>query len=234
MSVPWRDGRTLPSAERVGRRRRPAGAVPTRASSSWEAACVVAEMGRARAPGVPERETADGGCHGAAEPMKDVARLREAAGSRLAGRDPRMSEWGNPAGAIPRSHHQVGGRGGERKHLSTSRTEINRDPRSSGERNGTSPNARASVAGRPMVRAGWTAFQGERPLPRRVSKPSPSRRTLGGAAVDGESPVGERGGPRGRCVSTTGHEEPGGKPGRPRSKAKEPRRPIVDSTVRER
>src|SRR5439155_18518696 len=138
VSVTWRNGRILPSAECVGRLRRPAGAVPTRASSSWEAACVVAEMGRARGPGVPERETADGGCHGAAQPMKDVARLREAAGSRLAGRDPRMSEWGNPAGVSPRSRRTPGGRGGERKHLSTSRTEINRDSRSSGERNGTS------------------------------------------------------------------------------------------------
>jgi hypothetical protein len=57
----------------------------------------------------------------------------------------------------------------------------------------------------------------------------PSRRTLGRAAEEGESPVGE--GWRGSLLlylSTVGHEESRGKQGRPRSKAKYPKRPIVD------
>ena len=61
-----------------------------------------------------------------------------------------------------------------------------------------------------------------------------TRRTLGGAARPGESPVAQRGQARQGTVSTTRHEKSGGKLGRPRSKAKEPRRPIAESTVRER
>ncbi len=61
-----------------------------------------------------------------------------------------------------------------------------------------------------------------------------TRRTLGGAATAGESPVAKRGSKRQGIVSTTRHEKSGGKLGRPRSKAKEPRRPIAESTVRER
>ncbi len=38
-----------------------------------------------------------------------------------------------------------------------------------------------------------------RPVPHRVSKCAPSRRTLGGAARDGESPVDGRGAPRGQA-----------------------------------
>jgi hypothetical protein len=34
--------------------------------------------------------------------MKGVGRLREAAGSRQPGDEPRIPEWGNPAGVIPR------------------------------------------------------------------------------------------------------------------------------------
>ncbi len=77
------------------------------------------ERGRAV---IGKRETADGGCPGVVEPMKDVARLREAMGRGLAPGDPSMSEWGNPprkpAGSLR------GRQGGERKHLSTSSTEI--------------------------------------------------------------------------------------------------------------
>ena len=57
----------------------------------------------------------------------------------------------------------------------------------------------------------------------------PSRRTLGRAAEEGESPVGE--GQLGHLLSdlsTAGHEESRGKQGRPRSKAKYPKRPIVN------
>ena len=60
------------------------------------------------------------------------------------------------------------------------------------------------------------------------------RRTLGGAVGEGESPVVDESGPEQGDVSTTRHEKSGGKLGRPRSKAKEPRRPIAESTVRER
>ncbi len=35
--------------------------------------------------------------------------------------DPRMSEWGNPPGAIPASVRMRGGEPGELKHLSTRR-----------------------------------------------------------------------------------------------------------------
>ena len=37
------------------------------------------------------------------EAMKDVAKLRKASASCIAGFDPEMSEWGNPA-AVMRSH----------------------------------------------------------------------------------------------------------------------------------
>ena len=57
----------------------------------------------------------------------------------------------------------------------------------------------------------------------------PSRGTLGRAAREGESPVGE--GLSVRLLldlSTAGHGESCGKRGRPRSKAKYPKRPIVN------
>ena len=69
---------------------------------------------------------------------------------------------------------------------------------------------------------------------RRVTKPTPSRAPLERAAGAGDSPVGERCGPRAWCVSTAGHVQSGGKRGRPRSKAKYPHRPIAQSTARER
>jgi hypothetical protein len=43
-----------------------------------------------------------------------------------------------------------------------------------------------------MAATGYTPVPGRRQLPPRVSKAVPSRRTLGGAARAGESPVGER------------------------------------------
>ena len=61
-----------------------------------------------------------------------------------------------------------------------------------------------------------------------VNKVSVSRMTLERSARGGESPVGESGGPPADILSTTGHEEPGGKQGRPRSKAKYSCRPIVN------
>ena len=53
-----------------------------------------------------------------------------------------------------------------------------------------------------------------------VSKGTASRTTLERSARDGDSPVGESGFPPARILSTTGHEEPSGKQGRPRPKAK--------------
>jgi hypothetical protein len=61
-----------------------------------------------------------------------------------------------------------------------------------------------------------------------VSKVRASRRTLERSTRDGESPVGESADPPARILSTTGHEKPGGKQGRPRSKAKYSCRPIVN------
>lgn len=57
---------------------------------------------------------------------------------------------------------------------------------------------------------------------------TPSRVVLEQRTGEGESPVGERG--ISGCVmnvSTAGHAKSGGKQGRPRPKAKYPRRPIV-------
>ena len=62
-------------------------------------------------------------------------------GESLAGRDPRVSEWGNPSeGTQAPPGESIARRGapGELKHLSTPRKR--EDPRSSGERNGGSPN----------------------------------------------------------------------------------------------
>ena len=59
-----------------------------------------------------------------------------------------------------------------------------------------------------------------------VNKVRASRRTLERSARDGEGPVGESADPPARILSTTGHEEPGGKQGRPRPKAKYSCRPI--------
>ena len=58
---------------------------------------------------------------------------------------------------------------------------------------------------------------------------TPNRRPLERATIEGDSPVGERGeAPQAISLSTTGHEEPRGKRGRPLSKAKYPQRPIVN------
>jgi hypothetical protein len=59
-------------------------------------------------------------------------------GEGLAPGDPEVSEWGNPAAVMGRHPTRVGREPGELKHLSTSRKR--EDSRSSGERNGRSPN----------------------------------------------------------------------------------------------
>ena len=53
-----------------------------------------------------------------------------------------------------------------------------------------------------------------------VSKVEASRKTLERSARDGDSPVGESIDPPASLLSTTGHEKPCGKLGRPRPKAK--------------
>ena len=85
-----------------------------------------------------------------------------------------------------------------------------------------------------MLFWGCTVLRERQSTLHQVRKAVFSRRTLGWAARDGESPVDDRDGPWVEYVSTTGHEKSGGKLGRPRSKAKKPQRPIADSTVRER
>ena len=98
------------------------------------------------------------------------------------------------------------GERGELKHLSTRRKR--EYSLSSGERKGRSPN-RSSY--------GWCGVVGPAV---RVWKAS--RRTLERSAIDGESPVDESQKYPAEILSTTGHEEPCGKLGRPLSKAKYP------------
>jgi len=74
-------------------------------------------------------------------------------GEVLATGDPEVSEWGNPLRVMLEDRTPNGWRGepGELKHLSTSRKR--EDSRSSGERNGMSPNHK-------RVRAGWRCVCG--------------------------------------------------------------------------
>ena len=71
--------------------------------------------------------------------------LRKASGSGQARDDPKISEWGNPAGFMP--SHPQGSQPGELKHLSTRRKGNQRDSVSSGERTRTSPNRLACRSG---------------------------------------------------------------------------------------
>ena len=63
--------------------------------------------------------------------------------------------------------------------------------------------------------------------PGEVTNLNSSRRTLGRAAIGGDSPVGERAETSGVYLSTTGHGKPCGKLGGPPSKAKYPWSPIA-------
>ena len=70
----------------------------------------------------------------------------------------------------------------------------------------------SGVAGRLVVRSRTG---------REVTNHQPSRRRLEQTAIEGDSPVGERFGDFLKALpSTTGHEKPRGKPGRPLPKAK--------------
>jgi hypothetical protein len=115
---------------------------------------------------------------------------------------------------------------GELKHLSTPRTR--EDSRSSGERNGRSPNPTGGTGCR---RCSWgvgrSGRRGGRPATESTN-PRLSRTLLEGATGAGESPVGDRVGALVGCVSTAGHVESRGKLGGPPSKAKYSRRPIAD------
>lgn len=79
-----------------------------------------------------------------------------------------------------------------------------------------------------MPVGGWTAIGPARQGRHGVSNRATSRTLLEGATGAGESPVGDGGAAPRWCVSTAGHEQSRGKLGGPPSKAKYPRRPIVD------
>ena len=76
-------------------------------------------------------------------------------GEALAAGDPGVSEWGNPAGVIPRHPQQCGREPGELKHLSTPRKR--EDALSSGERTGQSPNLHGDTSLLALSWGGWTS-----------------------------------------------------------------------------
>ena len=114
----------------------------------------------------------------------------------------------------------------ELKHLSTSRKR--KDSLSSGERNGNSSNATRVIAGRRCVSR--VVRRDSRSADRRRSyrKASVSGRCLERPTTDGESPVHECG--RSSIAVLEYHQEGlhGGNLGRPLSKAKYIKRPIVN------
>jgi hypothetical protein len=84
------------------------------------------------------------------------------------------------------------------------------------------------VAGEPMCAGGWTARTESLAGDSGSEQGSAEPKRLEGRAAAGESPVGDRRSPPWcGCVSTAGHEDPRGKPGRPRSKATYAQRPIA-------
>jgi hypothetical protein len=84
------------------------------------------------------------------------------------------------------------------------------------------------VAGEPMSRRGWTAATGALAGAPGSERAAGQAKRLEGRATGGDSPVADASPPPWwRRVSTAGHEESRGKPGRPRSKAKYTRRPIA-------
>ena len=76
-------------------------------------------------------------------PMKDVVHCEKLRSGVCSRKQPEMSEWGNPAGVMPR--HPTGREPGELKHLSSPRKR--EDSASSGERKRSSPNRRQTTAG---------------------------------------------------------------------------------------
>ena len=98
---------------------------------------------------------AHGGCLGAGRRGRtwQAARSR---GEPHAGCDPRMSEWGNPAGVMPRHRPRGRGQPGELKHLSTLRDARRRpqilDPRVRARSNEHTVNSNRPFASRPPRR----------------------------------------------------------------------------------
>ena len=75
---------------------------------------------------------------------------------------------------------------------------------------------------------GWTAGAEGSAGPSRSQQAGSEAKRLEGRAAAGDSPVaGPQAPPWRRYVSTAGHEEPRGNPGRPRSKAQYTERPIA-------
>jgi len=65
-----------------------------------------------------KQESAHGGCLGTSR-RRRTWQAAKSFGELQASKDPEMSEWGNPAGAVPSSRE--GSQPGELKHLSTRR-----------------------------------------------------------------------------------------------------------------
>jgi hypothetical protein len=165
--------------------------------------------------------------------------MKDAVGGERAGEVPNNLRSGRlrmgepPAGhaAGPTTESIGGGRAPwELKHLSTrwKRNQI-RDSPSSGERTGKSPN-RAGVIARGRCSRGVVGRYRAGPRSgREVSNPCCSRTALERQAIQGDSPVGNTARTSSVAfLSTTGHEEPRGKPGGPPPKAKYPQRPIAN------
>ena len=100
-----------------------------RAQSAWKPN--MTEQNRAKV-----RKVSDG-CLGTCSRRK-TQQAAKRRGEPQAGSDPRTSEWGNPYGTTRTRAKR--GEPGEVKHLSSRRKRNRRDPLSSGERKGASPN----------------------------------------------------------------------------------------------
>ena len=130
--------------------------------------------------------SAGGGCLGA----NGRGRARYAAKSRGEARaavDPRVPEWSNPPGVVPRHPALIaGGQPGELKHLSTPRNR-NHSP-SSGERTGRSPNRPGLSGDRAYARGGVVR---PRVVDRPIGGPPGGARSL--VAAERRGNAGQRG-----------------------------------------
>ena len=146
--------------------------------------------------------------------------------------DPRISEWGNPPGVMPR-HPRLNQIGREE---ATGGTETSQYPEE--EKSTEIARVAASESAPAQTRASLRARSPRRPgvaglrigglrAPRRSDKPLRQRNGLGRPAEQGESPVREAGEAAAKSPSSAGHVEPGAKQGGPPSKAKHS--PVTDS-----
>ena len=130
--------------------------------------------------------SAGGGCLGA----NGRGRARYAAKSRGEARaavDPRVPEWSNPPGVVPRHPALIaGGQPGELKHLSTPRNR--NDSPSSGERTGRSPNRPGLSGDRAYARGGVVR---PRVVDRPIGGPPGGARSL--VAAERRGNAGQRG-----------------------------------------